>query len=73
LFQLRDAAINAEIYPDAGAKMKKQMKFANDKNINYVVLVGSDEMASGKLTVKNMKTGEQHAFTIEELIQALKK
>lgn len=73
LFQLRDAAINAEIYPDAGAKMKKQMKFANDKNINYVVLVGSDEMASRKLTVKNMKTGEQHAFTIEELIQALKK
>lgn len=73
LFQLRDAAINAEIYPDAGAKMKKQMKFANDKNINYVVLVGSDEMTSGKLTVKNMKTGEQHAFTIEELIQALKK
>lgn len=73
LFQLRDAAINAEIYPDTGAKMKKQMKFANDKNINYVVLVGSDEMASGKLTVKNMKTGKQHAFTIEELIQALKK
>ena len=49
------------------------MTFANNKNINYVVLVGSDEMASGKLTVKNMKTGEQHAFTIEELIQELKK
>lgn len=73
LFQLRDKDINAEIYPDGGAKLKKQMTFANNKNINYVVLVGSDEMASGKLTVKNMKTGEQHAFTIEELIQELKK
>ncbi len=72
LFQLRDEDINAEIYPEA-AKLKKQMTFANNKNINYVVLVGSDEMASGKLTVKNMKTGEQHNFTIEELIQALKK
>lgn len=72
LFQLRDAAINAEIYPEA-AKLKKQMTFANNKNINYVVLVGSDEMNSGKLTVKNMQTGEQHAFTIEELIQELKK
>lgn len=73
LFQLRDEDINAEIYPDVGAKLKKQMTFANNKNINYVVLVGSDEMNSGKLTVKNMKTGEQHAFTIEELIQELKK
>ncbi|MCW8897188.1 MAG: histidine--tRNA ligase [Flavobacteriales bacterium] len=72
LFQLRDKDINAEIYPEA-AKLKKQMTFANNKNINYVVLVGSDEMASGKLTVKNMKTGEQHAFTIVELIQELKK
>lgn len=72
LFQLRDADINAEIYPEA-AKLKKQMTFANNKNINYVVLVGSDEMNSGKLTVKNMQTGEQHAFTIEELIQELKK
>jgi len=73
LFQLRDEDINAEIYPDVGAKLKKQMTFANNKNINYVVLVGSDEMNSGKLTVKNMQTGEQHAFTIEELIQELKK
>lgn len=72
LFQLRDEDINAEIYPEA-AKLKKQMTFANNKNINYVVLVGSDEMNSGKLTVKNMQTGEQHAFTIEELIQELKK
>ena len=45
------------------------MKFANNKNINYVVMVGSDEMASGKLTVKNMLTGTQEALTISELIE----
>jgi histidyl-tRNA synthetase len=71
LFQLRDAGVNAEIYPDA-AKMKKQMTFANNKNIKYVVLVGSDEMESGKLTVKNMESGEQESLTIEELITLFK-
>ena len=71
LFQLRDADINAEIYPEAGAKMKKQMKFANDKNIKYVVLVGSNEMESGKLTVKDMESGEQQSLTIEDLIKLI--
>jgi histidyl-tRNA synthetase len=71
LFQLRDAGVNAEIYPDA-AKMKKQMTFANNKDIKYVVLVGSDEMESGKLTVKNMITGEQESLTIKELITLFK-
>lgn len=68
LFQLRDASINAEIYPES-AKMQKQMKFAHNKNINYVVMVGSDEMASGKLTVKNMETGIQKSLSIDELIE----
>lgn len=71
LFQLRAADINSEIYPSA-AKMKKQMTFANNKRIKYVVLVGSDEMKSGKLTVKDMKSGEQENLTIEELIQMIK-
>ncbi|MCO6498849.1 MAG: histidine--tRNA ligase [Vicingus serpentipes] len=71
LFQLREAGINSEIYPEA-AKMKKQMTFANNKNIKYVVLVGSDEMQSGKLTVKNMESGEQESLTIDELIVLLK-
>lgn len=68
LFQLRDAGFNAEIYPEA-VKMKKQMTFANNKNIQYVVMVGSDEMQSGQLTVKNMETGEQNSLTIKELIE----
>ncbi|MGB0886476.1 MAG: histidine--tRNA ligase [Vicingaceae bacterium] len=67
LFQLREAGVNSEIYP-AAAKMKKQMTFANNKDIKYVVLVGSDEMESGKLTVKNMESGEQQNLTIKELI-----
>tara|TARA_B100000809_G_scaffold256909_1_gene297599 strand:- start:2696 stop:4063 length:1368 start_codon:yes stop_codon:yes gene_type:complete len=71
LFKLRDANINSEIYPSA-AKMKKQMTFANNKGIKYVVLVGSNEMESGKLTVKNMETGDQENLTIEELINNIK-
>ncbi|MDG1477912.1 MAG: histidine--tRNA ligase [Vicingaceae bacterium] len=71
LFQLRDNGINSEIYPNA-AKMKKQMTFANNKGIKYVVLVGSNEMESGKLTVKNMESGEQENLTIEELINKVK-
>jgi len=71
LFKLRDANINSEIYPSA-AKMKKQMTFANNKGIKYVVLVGSNEMESGKLTVKNMESGEQENLTIEELITKIK-
>lgn len=72
LFQLREAGINSEIYPSA-AKMKKQMTFANNKGIKYVVLVGSNEMESGKLTVKNMENGEQKNLTINELINLVQK
>jgi histidyl-tRNA synthetase len=71
LFKLRDAGINSEIYPSA-AKMKKQMTFANNKGIKYTVLVGSNEMESGKLTVKNMESGAQENLTIEELINNIK-
>ena len=55
---LRDAGIAAEIYPEA-AKMKKQMEYANRRMIPYVVIIGSNELAERKATVKNMRTGEQ--------------
>jgi histidyl-tRNA synthetase len=71
LFELREAGINSEIYPTS-AKMKKQMTYANNKGIKYVVLVGSDEIKSNILTVKNMETGEQESITIEELKSKLK-
>ena len=64
--KLRGAGIAAELYPDS-VKMKKQMSFANDHAIPYVVMVGESEMQSGQLSVKNMITGEQSAMTIDEL------
>ena len=67
----RDAGIRAEIYPDS-AKMKKQMSYANDKNIPFVAIVGENEMNEGKLTMKNMTTGEQSLVTPEELLAAIK-
>jgi len=68
----RDAGIRAEIYPDS-AKMKKQMSYANDKNIPFVAIVGENEMNEGKLTLKNMTTGEQSLVTPEELLAVIKK
>ena len=65
--KVRAQGIRAEIYPDA-AKMKKQMSYANAKQIPYVVLAGENEMNEGKVTLKNMETGEQKSLTTEELI-----
>ncbi|MEO6981159.1 MAG: histidine--tRNA ligase [Mucilaginibacter sp.] len=58
LQQLRNQDINAELYP-AGAKLKKQLDYANNKNIPYTIIIGSDEIESGLLTIKNMQTGIQ--------------
>ena len=71
LAKVRAAGVAAEIYPDA-AKMKKQMSYANAKQIPFVVLVGENEMAAGKLTLKNMETGEQSLVTAEELVEKVK-
>jgi histidyl-tRNA synthetase len=72
LAQVRKAGINSEVYPDAGAKMKKQMGYADDKKIPFVVIVGGDEMLSGMLSLKNMNSGEQEKISIEEIIKKLK-
>lgn len=68
---IRRAGIAAEIYPDP-AKMKKQMTYANAQNIPYVAIVGESEMAEGKMTLKNMQSGEQQLVSIEEAIEILK-
>ncbi|WP_276910810.1 histidine--tRNA ligase [Hallella colorans] len=68
----RAAGIRTEIYPDK-AKMKKQMAYANTKNIAYVALAGDNEMAEGKVTLKNMATGEQLLLTADELIETVNK
>lgn len=70
--QLRANGITAEIYPDS-SKMKKQMAYANALNIPYVAIIGDSELAEGKVTLKNMTTGEQATLDTESLIAALKK
>ena len=69
--KLRQAGIRSEIFPDK-AKMKKQMSYANAKNIPFVVLAGENEMAAGQVTLKNMESGEQTLVTAEELIATVK-
>jgi len=66
----RKAGIRTEVYPDK-AKMKKQMSYANAKGIAFVALAGDDEIAQGKVTVKNMATGEQKLVTAEEMIHEI--
>ncbi|MCF0179905.1 MAG: histidine--tRNA ligase [Bacteroidales bacterium] len=68
LAQLRKAGIRAEVYPEAGAKMKKQMSYANAKQIPFVVVIGSEEMATGMVSLKNMVTGEQIKVNANEII-----
>jgi histidyl-tRNA synthetase len=70
LRQLRDAGINAEIYPES-AKMKKQFKYADDKHIPFVAIVGEEEMKTGVVSLKHMASGEQTACSIDGLIQKL--
>lgn len=71
LRQCREAGIRTEIYPDS-VKMKKQMAYANAKQVPFVALAGESEIAECKLTLKNMTTGEQTLVTPEELIAAVK-
>ena len=67
----REAGIRTEIFPDS-TKMKKQMSYANAKQIPFVALAGENEMAEGKFTLKNMLNGEQQLVAIEELIEKVK-
>ena len=71
VMKLRANGIPAEIYPDS-TKMKKQMSYANDKNVAYVAMVGETEMANGTIALKYMETGEQENLTINEVISKLK-
>lgn len=70
LNETRAAGINSEIYPDA-TKLKKQMDYANKRGVPFVCLIGSDEVESGLLTLKNMGTGEQEKISLADIIQKL--
>ncbi len=65
---MRKAGINAEIYPEA-AKIKKQMNYANQKNISWVVILGENEINQSIVTLKNMQSGEQKVVSQEKLIE----
>ena len=67
VYALREKGIASEVYPDL-SKLKKQLEYADRKKIPFTIVIGSDEMKSGKLTFKNMKTGEQHLLTLSEII-----
>lgn len=72
LTKLRQAGINADLYPTP-AKLKKQMKYANDRNVPFVVLIGDTEMESGNLSLKNMESGDQEKLSLEAIIAQLSK
>ena len=65
---LRQNGVSVEVYPEP-TKMKKQMGYADSKKIPFVAIVGGDEMAAGKVMLKNMTTGEQQLVSLEELVQ----
>jgi histidyl-tRNA synthetase len=71
LTKLRAAGIASEIYPDV-SKIKKQLDFANKKGIPCCIVIGSDEIQSGELTLKDMARGEQEKLNIDKLVQKLK-
>ena len=70
LAQLRAAGISTEIYPDA-VKFKKQMQYANDRNIPFVAIVGESEMAENVIMLKDMTTGNQEKVLINDIISKL--
>jgi len=69
--KLRAAGVACDLYPEP-AKIAKQMDYANKRRVPYVVLIGETEMGSGKLTLKNMASGEQEQLGIEEIVEKLR-
>jgi histidyl-tRNA synthetase len=70
LIEFRKAGISSDIYPEP-VKLQKQMKYANDRNVPYTILIGEEEMMTGQLTLKNMVSGEQQKMGLDEVIQVL--
>ncbi|ATL47244.1 histidine--tRNA ligase [Chitinophaga caeni] len=68
MMQLRESGISSEIYPES-SKLDKQMKYANKREIPYVAIIGDSERESGKLSLKNLNTGEQQLLSLQELLE----
>ncbi len=71
LMRLRNEGIAAEIYPE-NAKLKKQFQYAEKKSIPFLIIIGSEEIKSGKFSLKNLGSGEQKLIGEEELIREMK-
>jgi len=70
--KLRSSGICTDLYPDPEAKLDKQLKYADRKGIPYCAILGPEEIAAGKVTLKNMKTGEQKSLPVGEITKELK-
>lgn len=70
LKELRDNNISAELYPSS-VKIKKQMAYADNKGVQFVIMIGEDEIESDTLTIKNMNTGEQNNLTLPQFIKKI--
>jgi len=69
--ELRSAGINTEVYPDSTDKLGKQLKYANKKNIPFVLVIGEDEVRDNTVTLKNMETTKQSTLSLDQAIQEL--
>jgi histidyl-tRNA synthetase len=69
-FRLRSSGINTELFPEP-AKLDRQLKYANAHGIPFVIIIGPDEVAAGKPTIKNLVTGEQQSIPVDELAIAV--
>jgi len=71
--QLRDSGIKTDLYTDPNVKLEKQLKYADQKGIPFVVIIGPKEAEKKEVTVKNLQTKEQKTISVEELVNELKK
>ena len=69
---LRDEGLSCDLYQEIGVKLDKQLKYANKKGIPYIIIIGPEEIKKNKITIRNMKTGEQKDIKKEELLKVLK-
>ncbi len=70
--KLREAGVKTEVFPDSDTKLPKQLKYADKKQLPFVIMIGSEEVASNLVTVKSMKTGEQQKVSLDSLVEHLK-
>ena len=70
LVEMRKQSISCELYPEP-VKMKKQMKYANDRGFQYVGIIGDEEMKSDTIMLKNMTTGEQEKLSLSDIIKTV--